>query len=103
LTVVIPQECDAQASPYCASGSEMNPSFRIVALPVLALAASLASAQSTSFPSKSVRVVVPFAAGGTTDAAADPIANSPEQFAAFIQAELKKWAKVVQASGARVE
>jgi tripartite-type tricarboxylate transporter receptor subunit TctC len=45
----------------------MNPSFRIVALPVLALAASLASAQSTSFPSKSVRVVVPFAAGGTTD------------------------------------
>jgi tripartite-type tricarboxylate transporter receptor subunit TctC len=68
----------------------MNPSFRMVALPVMALAASLASAQSTSFPSKSVRVVVPFAAGGTTDAAADPVANSPEQFGAFIQAELKK-------------
>jgi tripartite-type tricarboxylate transporter receptor subunit TctC len=37
------------------------------------------------------------------EAGADPVANSPEQFAAFIQAELKKWAKVVQASGARVE
>ena len=45
----------------------MNLIFKLVALPVLPLAASLASAQGTSFPSKSVRVVVPFAAGGTTD------------------------------------
>jgi len=34
---------------------------------------------------------------------ADPVGNTPEQFAAFIQAEIKKWAKVIKESGARVD
>jgi tripartite-type tricarboxylate transporter receptor subunit TctC len=34
---------------------------------------------------------------------ADAIGSSPEQFAAFVQAEIKKWAKVVQAAGLKVE
>ena len=34
---------------------------------------------------------------------ADPIGNSPDQFAAFIKAEIVKWAKIVKASGARVD
>lgn len=34
---------------------------------------------------------------------AEPVANTPEQFKAFIQSELKKWAKVVQESGAKVD
>ena len=34
---------------------------------------------------------------------ADAIGNTPEQFAAFVQAEIKKWAKVVQAAGLKVE
>jgi tripartite-type tricarboxylate transporter receptor subunit TctC len=37
------------------------------------------------------------------EAGADPVANTPEQFAGFIRSELKKWAKVVQDSGARVD
>lgn len=36
-------------------------------------------------------------------AGADAIANSPEQFAAVLQQELAKWAKVVRISGARVD
>lgn len=34
---------------------------------------------------------------------ADPVGNTPEQFATFIQAEIKKWAKVIKDSGARVD
>ncbi|SFD15149.1 Tripartite-type tricarboxylate transporter, receptor component TctC [Cupriavidus sp. OV038] len=34
---------------------------------------------------------------------ADPVGNTPEQFAAFIRAETAKWAKVVKDSGAKVD
>ena len=34
---------------------------------------------------------------------ADPVGNTPEQFATFIKAEIEKWAKIVKASGARVD
>jgi tripartite-type tricarboxylate transporter receptor subunit TctC len=32
---------------------------------------------------------------------ADPVGNSPEEFAAFIRAEIDKWARVIRASGAK--
>ncbi len=34
---------------------------------------------------------------------ADPVGNTSEQFSAFIKAEIDKWAKIVKASGARVD
>jgi tripartite-type tricarboxylate transporter receptor subunit TctC len=41
--------------------------FRILLMLVLAAAAAVATAQSTNWPNKPVRIVVPFAAGGSTD------------------------------------
>jgi tripartite-type tricarboxylate transporter receptor subunit TctC len=34
---------------------------------------------------------------------ADPVGNSPEQYAAFIQAEIDKWAKVIKAAGIKTQ
>jgi len=34
---------------------------------------------------------------------AEPVHNSPEEFAAYLKADLGRWAKVVQASGAKVD
>jgi tripartite-type tricarboxylate transporter receptor subunit TctC len=34
---------------------------------------------------------------------ADPVGSTPEQFAAFIQAETKKWAKVIKDANVKVD
>jgi tripartite-type tricarboxylate transporter receptor subunit TctC len=31
----------------------------------------------------------------------EPVTNSPDEFAAFVQSEIAKWARVVKASGAK--
>lgn len=38
-----------------------------------------------------------------TSQGADPVGNTPEQFTEFVRDEIAKWAKVVKASGAKVE
>jgi tripartite-type tricarboxylate transporter receptor subunit TctC len=51
-----------------------------------------------------VRVIrTPDIAARLVEAGAEPVANTPEEFGAFIRSELKKWAKVVQQSGAKAD
>ena len=38
-----------------------------------------------------------------SDQGAEPVGNTPERFAAYIQAEIAKWAEVVKVSGARLD
>jgi tripartite-type tricarboxylate transporter receptor subunit TctC len=35
--------------------------------------------------------------------AAEPVGNRPDEYAAFIQAEIVKWAKVVKEAGLKVD
>lgn len=39
----------------------------------------------------------------TVQQGADPVGNTPEEFGKFVQTEIRKWAKVIRASGATAE
>ena len=51
-----------------------------------------------------VRIIaLPEVREGFAKVGADPITNTPEQFSAYVKSELAKWARVVKASGTRLE
>lgn len=113
-----------------------NPAAAVMAA-ALALVAGLpafpASGETAAYPSRPIKLVVPFPPGGPLDVigrliaqrlteawgqsvvvdnrpgasgniGADIVAKSaPEQFAAFIAQELAKYARIVKASGAKVD
>ena len=64
---------------------------------VFALLSGLAGAQ---YPGKPVRIIVPFTPASATDILGRVVA---EQFAAFLKAEIAKWAKLARESGARAD
>lgn len=48
-------------------------------------------------------MAIPDVRNGLTSQGADIVGNTPEQFAAWIRAEIKRWADVVRVSGAKVD
>ena len=58
-------------------------------------AAGLRADGRAAYPSKALRLIVPFAPGGIESSGSKIIANTPEQFAAQIAAEYEVYKKVV--------
>ncbi|MGQ0749783.1 MAG: hypothetical protein ACT4PS_04545 [Betaproteobacteria bacterium] len=70
---------------------------------LLASCAMLGTAFATAqgYPARTVRIIVPCAAGGNTDITARAIGGKPAEveFAQFMRDEITKYAKVVKAAG----
>ena len=76
-----------------------------------------AQVQAQEYPTRPIRLIVPLApAGGMVKVVKmpeirdrliamgyRPIANTTDEFDAFIRAEIAKWAKVIRDSGARLD
>ena len=71
------------------------------AMALLAGAAALASggALAQAFPSKPIKVVIPFVAGGSSDIVGRAIVGTPEEFGRFMKAEVDRWTTVVNRGG----
>lgn len=76
--------------------------IRIAFAAVLGLAV-IAPAAAQSYPTRAVRIIAPFPAGGSSDLGLKPAGNSPQQYAAFIKAEIDKVAKIAKAIGLQPE
>jgi tripartite-type tricarboxylate transporter receptor subunit TctC len=67
-------------------------------------AVNLAQAQAVSYPTRPIRMIVPFAPGGASDFVAEIVTSrSPEDFAGFMKTQNAFWAKIVKDVGAVAE
>ena len=69
----------------------MNEQMKYIPLLCVLAAMGVTAAHAQSYPNRTIRMIVPFPAGGVTE------------FAAFQKSEIAKWANVVKASGARID
>ncbi|WP_078201581.1 hypothetical protein [Cupriavidus necator] len=68
-------------------------------LAALALLTPISAARAQGYPSKPIRVVVPFLPEGATDM----IAREITQRLASIKSDITRWATLVRAAGATIE
>ena len=89
--------------------------FRYLAPLMLAGWCHLAPAAALEYPVRPVRLVVVYPPGGGIDILArimsqqlaeqgsEAVAGTPEQFTAFLDVEVKKWAAAVKSAGAKID
>jgi len=76
---------------------------------ILALTGQAVLAQPAKYPNRPIRIIVPFPPGGSVDVkrleadGIDVVGSSPEQLAALLESELKKWAVVIRERNMRAE
>ena len=76
----------------------MSPEVRLC-VALLALAGFLAPAAAQDYPARTVKIVVPFGAGGP----ADIYARYLGQFDKYLRGDIDKWAKVIHTAGIKVQ
>jgi len=88
-----------------ASGAPWRRTKAVIgAIHVLVLFSRISFSRISRLNAEVVRVLrAPEVRDQLTAQGADVVGNSPEEFAAWIKAEVKKWAEVVKVSGAKID
>ena len=81
--------------------STMRLTWALICTAIVGAAGTPAAAQT--FPTRAVRIVVPFPPGGPADVLGRMLGQKLAEFAAILKSDFDKWAKVVKAAGLRAD
>ncbi|MDB5809691.1 MAG: hypothetical protein JWN94_1813 [Betaproteobacteria bacterium] len=94
----------AAAAPELPTVAEFIPGFEVTTMYGISAPAKTPRAIVDRLYTEIVRALnTPDLRGKLIDAGADPVGSSPEVYTAFIQTEIAKWAKVINAAGIKGE